>query len=48
MSQATAPKSRYSDEEILAYMASEEGRIAKWLSFEDEYHLNMKELAEGA
>jgi hypothetical protein len=47
MSQATAPKSRYSDEEIAAYMASDEGRIAKWLSFESDYHLSLAEAAAG-
>lgn len=41
----TYKASRYSDAEIAAYMASEEGRVAKWLSFEDEYHLTTRELA---
>jgi hypothetical protein len=42
----TYPKSRYSDEEILAYMASEEGKIAKWLSFESDHHNMIRERKE--
>jgi hypothetical protein len=48
MSQATAPKSRYSDVEIAAYMASEEGQVAKWLSFEDDYHQTTADIAAEA
>lgn len=48
MSAATAPRSRYSDAEIAAYIASDEGRVAKWLSFESDHHQTTADLAAEA
>lgn len=45
MAATTAPKSRYSDAEIAAYMASDEGRAAKWLSFKSDYHQTTADIA---
>lgn len=47
MSFATAPKSRYSDEEIAAYMASEQGRADKAKAFASYYAEREAEDAAG-
>jgi hypothetical protein len=44
---ASIPACRYTDAEIAAYMASDEGQVAKWLSFEADYHLSLAEAAAG-